>query len=210
MTDAFPLSWPDGWPRTPPAQQVDGRTRFAKGRIGYVGNQWQGKKDLTFGQARDGLLASAAKAGCRSLVLSTNFQLNASGLPSKNRGRPGDEGVAIYFTRGGRPMVMARDAYFRAEENMRSLGLALEAMAQLERHGGAGLAGRAFAGFAALPAPRKPHEILGCAANAAAAEIRAAWKRKIADAHPDQGGGHIEAAEINAARDIMLKALANG
>ena len=25
MTEAYPLSWPDGWPRTPEHQRIDGR-----------------------------------------------------------------------------------------------------------------------------------------------------------------------------------------
>ena len=57
--------------------------------------------------------------------------------------------------------------------------MALEAMAQLERHGGGGIAGRAFAGFVALPAPKRPHEVLGIPADADATAIRSAWRARI-------------------------------
>ena len=63
---------------------------------------------------------------------------------------------------------------------------------------------RAYEGFAALPAPKRPHEVLGITPGASAAEINAAWKARIADAHPDKGGSEAAAAEVNAARDAML------
>jgi hypothetical protein len=47
--------------------------------------------------------------------------------------------------------------------------------------------------------------LLGVTANATAAEIRAAYRAKIAAAHPDQGGDKALAARLNAARDLLLK-----
>ena len=53
---------------------------------------------------------------------------------------------------------MARDAYKTVAGNMRSLTLAIEAMRQLERHGGSTMMERAFQGFAAIAPPdwKKP------------------------------------------------------
>lgn len=47
--------------------------------------------------------------------------------------------------------------------------------------------------------------LLGVDANASAAEIRAAYRAKMAQAHPDRGGSHNEAARLTAARDRLLK-----
>ncbi|HCK85167.1 MAG TPA: molecular chaperone DnaJ [Hyphomonadaceae bacterium] len=47
--------------------------------------------------------------------------------------------------------------------------------------------------------------ILGVGADASEAEIRAAYRRKIARAHPDRGGAHNAAARLTAARDHLLK-----
>lgn len=47
--------------------------------------------------------------------------------------------------------------------------------------------------------------ILGVGANAAPAEVQAAWRRVMARAHPDQGGTEGLAARVNAARDRLLK-----
>lgn len=209
MTEAYPLAWPEGWPRTPVGRRLDGRRHFGRFEE-KEGQGYQSKRALTFSEARKSLFTAAAKVKASNLVVSTNFTLNQSGLPHGGRGRPSDEGVAIYFTRGGVALAMARDAYERAEENMRSLAMALEAMAALERHGGSGLAGRAFTGFTALPAPKKAHEILGVSPGASKTEITAAYRARIAGAHPDQGGSHAAAAELNAARDEMLKGAAHG
>lgn len=47
--------------------------------------------------------------------------------------------------------------------------------------------------------------ILGVGPGASAAEIRQAYRAKMAHAHPDRGGGHAEAARLTAARDLLLR-----
>ena len=47
--------------------------------------------------------------------------------------------------------------------------------------------------------------LLGVGPNASADEIRAAYRMKMASAHPDRGGSHNEAARLTAARDRLLK-----
>jgi curved DNA-binding protein CbpA len=47
--------------------------------------------------------------------------------------------------------------------------------------------------------------LLGLGPTATAEDIRAAHRRRIADAHPDRGGAPDEAARLNAARDLLLK-----
>lgn len=47
--------------------------------------------------------------------------------------------------------------------------------------------------------------VLGVRTGADEAEIRAAWKRAMARAHPDQGGTEGLATRVNAARDRLLK-----
>jgi hypothetical protein len=49
--------------------------------------------------------------------------------------------------------------------------------------------------------------VLGVGATATAAEIRAAYRSKMAHAHPDRGGAHADAARLTAARDRLLKKL---
>lgn len=200
MTTSYPLAWPEGWPRTPAHARQDSKYRFTRGS-GIDRRLW------TFAAARDGLSDELGRIKARNVVLSTNFELRLDGQPSARAGNPHDQGIAVYFVLKGRPMVMACDMHLRAEENMRSLTLALEAMRQLERHGGGIMTEKAFSGFIALPAPPKPHEILGISAIATAEEIQRAHRIMIRTAHPDQGGSPDAAAKVNAARDDMLKAL---
>jgi hypothetical protein len=109
--------------------------------------------------------------------------------------------VAVYFSFKGKPMVMACDRFDNAAANMRSLGLAVEAMRQLERHGGGTMIERAFTGFTALSAPKTAWEIVGVPRGAAAEEIEAAYKAKAKKLHSDYGSGaDVMMAELNAAR----------
>lgn len=204
MTEAYPLAWPDGWPRTPAAEQKNGDVAFKR----QVDNgRYRSGQPWTFGAARDALLEELWRH-TDSAVISSNFDRDRRRhVPIEGRRRPSDQGIAIYFQRRGKPYVMACDRYRDAEGNMRSLALALEAMRQLERHGGGVMMEKAFEGFIALPAPKRPHEILGVAPDADEAAVRKAWRARIADAHPDQTGSHDAAAEVNAARDDMLRRL---
>lgn len=54
-------------------------------------------------------------------------------------------------------------------------------------------------------ADAEAHKILGVSPGANAQEIRAAYRAKMARAHPDRGGSHSEAARLTAARDRLLK-----
>jgi hypothetical protein len=54
------------------------------------------------------------------------------------------------------------------------------------------------------PADRDARSILGVGAAATPAEIRAAYRTRMAQAHPDRGGTHAEAARLTAARDRLL------
>lgn len=139
MTEAFPLQWPEGWPRTP-----DGR-RSANYRL----------KTVSFDVARHSIFSELRILRASSVVLSTNIPLRRDGMAYADaaRRRMDDPGVAVYFQLRDKPMAMARDVYHDIAQNLRSLALAVEYMRGLERHGGATMVERAFTGFAQLPPP---------------------------------------------------------
>ncbi len=202
MTQSHPLTWPEGWPRTPATKQERGyqfKQRDAEG--------WN--KLVTFATAHDKLYDELQRLGATMPVVSTNHPTDRYGLPTESKRRVTDEGVAVYFQLAGRPMAMACDRFDNAAANMRSLGLAIEAMRQLERHGGGTMVERAFTGFVALPAPKSAWEILGLMPGASAEEIRAAYREKAKELHPDkQCGNHDRMAQLNAARDELLRRVA--
>ena len=197
MTTSYPLAWPEGWPRS--TAREDGRRRFIR-----RGAAW------TFGAARDALYEELDRLGSppHITLLSSNYRLNQRGEPSKAYGRPADEGVAVYFQRRGRPYVMACDRFLRAEENMRSLTLAIDAMRALERHGGGVMMERAFAGFAALPSPGSTPwwSVLQVDQAATREQIEVAFRRLARERHPDSGGSDAMMADLNRARDEARRA----
>ena len=178
------LQWPAGWPRTPKSRKETGArfTRFGQ--------------PVPFQYAYNALMRELRSLGASKIVVSVERYSN-------------DEGVAVYFRLKNTPMVMATDRFNTKEANIRSLTLAIEAMRQLERHGGSALADRAMAGFTALPPPRSSPsrscwEVLGIEPAAGPAEIERAFRAQALKHHPDRGGSDSAMAQLNAARSEAL------
>jgi hypothetical protein len=207
MPCEYPLQWPAGWPRTNPFDIADSKHRFRRGRGDYNGERF-----WTLDAAVRALEAEIRMIGGEEVYITTNYRPSKSmGTISEERGRPKDQGVAVYFQLKNRAMVMAQDAHRRAEENLRSLALAIEAMRALERHGGGTMREKAFTGFAALPPPKTCWQILGIGEGASVEAIQTAWRLLVAKHHPDRpGGSHDAVAEVNRARDDAMNFWRNG
>lgn len=192
---AYPLHWPEGWPRTEPGKR-----------------QQTSQFQVQVSKAIDDLYDELEKLGAKSIVLSSNLTLNTYHRPYTKQSGISDPGIAVYFTLKDRPMVMARDAFADWRDNIRSLGLAVEAFRALNRHGGAHMMERAFSGFTALAAPgakRAWREVLGFSEPYGVItreRIEGAYRLMAQRCHPDKPGGSNEAmAELNAARDEALR-----
>jgi len=201
--ESYPLQWPHGWPRTPYNKQERGdrftKTDFATGSRKYI----------SFANARDGLYDELRRLGAKNVVVSTNHKPDRFGVPVESKRSVGDEGVAVYFVLKGKAVAMACDRFTYAAANMRSLTLAIDAMRQLERHGGGAMMERAFSGFVALTAPGKNWwDVLEVRPDAARAVIEANFRRLARDRHPDRGGTDAAMAELNEARAAGLAARA--
>jgi hypothetical protein len=187
MTEAFPLQWPDGWPR---AKRRDHDRKF-HGRV----------YGLAPGRARDQMLDELRQLGAKEVVVSSNVALRRDGLPYSQQARLIDPGVAVYFKLRGRPLVMAQDRFESVAGNMRSLALAIAAMRQLARHGGGTMMERAFTGFAAIAPPdwKKPwREVFGIKPDWHG-DITKLYREKARHRHPDAGGNDALMAELNIA-----------
>lgn len=196
MTQAFPLHWPEGWPRAKMPQL----SRF----------------DVTFAAARDGIMEQIRLLGGRYVVLSTNIELRRDGLPYANHPEPSDKGVAVYFEWKGKQHVLACDRWNRVKDNLRALEKTIEAMRGIERWGASSMMERAFSAFVALPPAGKClrlwREVLGFPPNSypPRSGIMEAFRRLAKKHHPDAGGDADAFAELNQAKDDALREISNG
>ena len=203
-TQAYPLAWPEGWPRTPKDQQANG---FQFKQKSYD-NGYPELVPVTLIYAYQLLHEELISLGADNIVVSTNYRTDRYGELNERTLGVKDRGIAVYFLLNGRPVAMACDRYERAAANLRSLGLAVEAMRQLERHGGGAMMERAFSGFVALPPPPSCWDVLGLEAGASSAGIDRAFRERAKKLHPDAGGNDHAMAELNVARDRALQEIA--
>lgn len=181
MTEAYPLHWPQGKPRTRNTE----RSRF---------------KVPGFCRVRDALMSELGRLGARHVVLSTNIPLKGDGMPYASFKALADVGVAVYFQYNKKPMCFAYDRWWSVEENMQAVHHTIEALRGIARWGTGDMLQAAFEGFTALPQPKSWPEILKVPRDALIDTIETHYKILARKHHPDMPGGSEAAmAEINAA-----------
>lgn len=202
MITAYPLQWPEGWPRTKSWHQKNGRFKHD--------GRW-----ITVYAACDRVLRELEMLGIvrDDIVISTNLKTRMDGMPRSDQREPSDHGAAVYWqTRKGVRRVMAIDQYDKVADNLAAIAATLDAMRAIDRHGGAQILDRAFTGFSALPAPGAPRgwrEVLGIELGVTNLGIvRAAYKALAMKHHPDRpGGSHDAMTELNGALAAAEKEL---
>lgn len=169
MANEYPLSWPDNWPRTERPQSSQFRTTLA----GALKN------------VRTSVEAFSMDSGHKvtGLVISSNVTLGSQ--------KPGDPGVAVYFTWDNITTCIPVDRYSKVECNLQAIHHVLEAERTKLRHGGLNLVRAAFRGYAALPPPEARENwmtVLRVDRNASSEDVRQSMLRLRAKHHPDKGG----------------------
>lgn len=173
--NAFPLVWPDGWPRTTSRRQ-------------------KGDFRVSPEQARTDLLAEVRRIGGRYPVISSNVPLRLDGTPRSGttRERLPDPGVAVYFERGGRQLVFACDRFDAPYKNIRAISNTINAMRAIERYGASDMLERALHAFEALPPPGDWRTVLGFAqvshGSITLADAERRYRELVKTHHPDAGG----------------------
>lgn len=193
MRAPFPLQWPEGRSRTPARDRKRGN--FQRG----------------LSTALDALYDELRQLKAVNVVVTSDLPTRLDGRPRADGGRVSDPGIAVWFVLDSRERSWCCDRWLTVEANVNAIALSIAAIRGLERWGGANVVERAFAGFAALPpgtvTPRSWREVLGSAdswgSTTSSADLLALVKSRhralIRTAHPDAGGSHEAAAEINAA-----------
>jgi hypothetical protein len=183
---AFPLHWPVRKARTA-ASQRRANPLWRKATVSTACHQIEVEVD---------------RMGGDGLVISTNCELRMDGWPRSDRRAPDDPGVAVYFHRKGSRIALACDLYRTVAENLRAIGMHLEAMRGQERWG-VGSLDQAFAGYAALPetAGGEPWwQVLGLLTPPQSVEaLQAAFRAAAKASHPDAGGSDEQFRRVAAA-----------
>ena len=198
MTQRYPLTWPDGQPRTPAHKR--------ERRWAYKVKQEQAQKEL---------LHELELMDAKDVILSTNIKLRRDGLPYASQRAPDDPGVAVYWTTSsGIKVAIACDRYELIRSNIRALGLTVKALRAIERAGCTDVLEGAYRGWAQLPAStlgyaRPWRTVLRCDDDAlpAALTLRQRYRALARKRHPDHGGSNEQMAELTDAYERARKEL---
>lgn len=192
MTAAYPLQWPEGFPRAKSREPGKFKTALPTA-LKNVHDSLR-----RFGED------SRAPVSC--IILSSNVTLGQS--------NPADPGVAAWFLWDGEQRCIPVDRYQTVEANLQAIHHIIEARRVELRHGTLALVRATFKGFVpALPAPgsaRPWREVLELGAKPTRDEVEKAFRALAKTRHPDQGGSAAAFAELNAARAAAMKELGNG
>jgi hypothetical protein len=201
MIPRFPLQWPEGWPRSRSRKRALFSTK-RNSTPNWEQGGFRSAKSVSMADATERTIAELRRMNVRAddVVISTNVVLRRDGFPRSGQGEPQDPGVAVYWrTRNGEMKVMAIDIYDRVADNLAAVAATMDAMRAIERHGGAQILERAFTGFNALPPPKSWREILGLNEACSLGKARRAYYSLMQANHPDNGGDHERAVELNLA-----------
>ncbi len=191
MIEAYPLCWPVGQKRTsnPTYSRFGGHT-------------------LT--QATKEVLAELERMQCTNAIISTNIPLRKDGMPRADylKRTIADYGVAVYFNRNDKQMVLACDRWDNIEDNLWSIAKSIEAMRGLDRWGVSEVLERAFTGFKALPeraGGKNCWDVLGIPQTKQELVIKERYWELLKKAHPDAGGTQEQVDELITAKDQAIQ-----
>jgi hypothetical protein len=210
--DAYPLTWPPAWRRTPYSHRKAAPFHKIVTRASATpGATYKQKDRLSVGEASGLLRAELRRLWATRVTVSSNLRLRSDGQPyADQRKMLDDPGVAVYFTLKGAPRVLACDKWNSVADNLAAIAHHIEALRAVDRYG-VGFLEQAFAGYTALP-PAVGHDwrqTLGFGASelVSPAVVEARFRDRAKRAHPDAGGDPHEMARLNAARDVALAEL---
>lgn len=206
MTEAYPLSWPLGWKRTPAHMQQRAKFSTKETVYGEHGSgSWQRSRELTIYAAMRRLADEIGRLGGSGLIVSTNCELRRDGQPRSDRKQPADPGAAVYFKLSGKDRVLACDKWDTVAGNIAAIAAHVDAIRRQERYG-VGTMEQAFAGYAALPPPSTENKrpwwrVLGydIPDQLTVDECEARYRSLARERHPDNGGSHEQMSELNSA-----------
>lgn len=111
--------------------------------------------------------------------------------------------VAVYFNSGGKSYCFACDKFKTKTSNLRAIGLTIESLRAIKRHGSSEMMEQAFRGFEALPAPKKSgwRSVFDYESgyNPSPFDLKTRFRNLAKRLHPDHGGSEGEWNALNEA-----------
>lgn len=186
------LDWPPGWERTPAGRRTKGRKFQAS--LGQTTKQIEGEMKRMDVDDWRGSIA--------------NQHTKSNGLPLHNA-NPDDPGFVLQWSKDGDQFAVACDAYSRVRDNVRAVYLWIhETRLRSQRPVKTGdtefAAARLPAGDDVVAAGPPPHEVLDISPDASRDEVLNAYKKRLKEVHPDQGGDPNAFKRVVQAKEAML------
>jgi len=188
------LDWPPQFDRTAP----EDRSR-------------NNKYDVTLARAFADLETELERIGVDDYDYEFDAQQRKRDKRPYARANPDDPGFVLRWSMDGHPYAVACDRYTKLRDNVRTVGLYLHEKRKMEGRpvetGESEFANARLPPGEAMPPGgvcRPHHEVLGVDPDASEREIRSAYREKLKDAHPDQGGSEREFKAVKEAKKELL------
>ncbi len=187
LIEPYPLRWPFGRPRTPPERRREAEI------------------ESTFALSVRRVMQESRLLRSQGATLTLNVPLgpNRTPLDGHGEGQPEDTGAALYFGYEGKRHCIAADCWYRVEDNIQAIALAIEVIRRLRRIGGPAMEALAIAGFAVGGLEQGGGEswwnILGVPFDAPLYAAEQAYRDLVLTAHPDRGGTAEAMVRLNLA-----------
>lgn len=209
-----------------PVADTSGRRRAQFHRRVQGAHGWAEKKRVLLSDNLDLLEREALQLGCKHLVIEADFkegQIRNDGWP-KATASPSSPRVVISLLESHHgPLRYPCDTFDRFEDNVRAVGLALQALRTVDRYG-VTRRGEQYAGWKALPASTGPTmtaqvaaEVVQVLSGSSPAEsregatevlemadhARAIVREALRRCHPDTGGSAETFHQAQTARKVL-------
>ncbi|MFC7077889.1 J domain-containing protein [Haloarcula halophila] len=187
------IDWPAGFERTPTRRREPNRNFSA---------------DLS--DTTEALAAEMDRLGADEWRASiANSHTKSNTLPRYDA-NPDDPGFVLYWTRSGQQFAVACDAYSRLRDNVREVYLWINETRM--RGTRAVVTGESEFAAAKLPSgddeavvvSAPPHEVLDVSPEAPESVVEAAYRAKIKEVHPDNGGDREEFQRVKRAKERLV------
>jgi len=186
IIDAYPLSWPSGYPRSKPQMS----------RFGGI-TLFQSRQEV-YEEVR--ILIGKSKLDRYDCIISSNMKTRKDGEVYSNAKEPEDSGVAVYFMYKDTQRVFACDKWLYVRHNLHAIAKSISAIRGLDRWGVSEMLDRIFTGFIGITDDAgKDVGIFEINSSTTIEDIKRQYKQMAKERHPDNGGDENLMIELNSA-----------